>query len=1013
MLSRLQTLRAFGPLSRRVSTIAVCALAAAAAFAGTFGTVTPIGGMASDLALDEARGVVYVANYTANRIDAISTATGQIKTSFSVPVQPSSLSLSPDGRFLAITHLSSFKEPQTASNGLTVMDLSRNTKRSVTLASPPMGVSFLYNGKALVATATQFLLLDPTTGAAVTITTVEDLIKPKDLPVPTPTPPREIIRASMGASGDMRTVWGAIEALDAEDKILLFRYDAVEAKMYPSVWTSEPPDGPRVVSVNQDGSNVLTGWGLFHKQGYLIAQFPDALGKFAIGGHAIDSGRNTIYAQMPTSAWTRETEPVLQIVDADNLTVREKIRLKENLTGRAVLNAAKDVMYAVSDSGLMTLPVGSLNKTPRVAANLEDLVFRGQWCDRRTMVAPLEIVDPGGNATDFTITPTIPGVTVSPASGVTPARVNVSIDMNVFLANKGTASGLLEIGSAAAVNIPNPVRLLINNREPDQRGTFFNVPGRLVDLVMDPARNRFYVLRQDQNQVLVFNASNFTRTAILRTGNTPWSMAITKDGKYLVTGADNSQIAHVFDLDTLQPHGIIVFPFGHYPRWLATSSNAMLASVRVAGPIHTIDRIDFAGGVATELPSLGVWKNDIDVNTALVATPSGSSIMAASANGTVLLYEAASDTFVVARQDVDKLSGAIAALSDTVFVVDNIVMNRSLTPVRKLDTANGQSSGYAMSGGLGLRMSAPGISSPGIVQRIDFSGSASHPAVRMTEAPLLAASLSQDGTFTRSLAPAPDGKALVSLSTSGFTVLPSDYDAAAALPHIGSIASAADLSSPVAPGGLFSIGGTNLSAVNAASSEIPLPTLLGDSCMTVNDKLVPLVFVSPTQINGQIPFEVAGGASMILRTPAGVSNTFQFTIQPQAPSVFRAEYPGLKGMILTVVRAANNEPVTVANPIHPDDWITIFATGLGAASGAVTGAAGPSEPLSQVLAKPVVTLGGLNVPVSFAGLAPGQVGVYQINAKVPWKSVPEGMSVPLKIAQGSYSTTVNVRVVKP
>ena len=48
---------------------------AAAAWGGTFGTVVSIGGEASDLALDETRGVLYIANFTANRIDVMSLAT--------------------------------------------------------------------------------------------------------------------------------------------------------------------------------------------------------------------------------------------------------------------------------------------------------------------------------------------------------------------------------------------------------------------------------------------------------------------------------------------------------------------------------------------------------------------------------------------------------------------------------------------------------------------------------------------------------------------------------------------------------------------------------------------------------------------------------------------------------------------------------------------------------------------------------------------------------------------------
>src|ERR1700738_4254366 len=64
--------------------------------AGTFGKVVAIGGQASDLALDESRGVLYVANFTANRIEVMSLSTNTIQTSINVAAQPSSLAISPD-----------------------------------------------------------------------------------------------------------------------------------------------------------------------------------------------------------------------------------------------------------------------------------------------------------------------------------------------------------------------------------------------------------------------------------------------------------------------------------------------------------------------------------------------------------------------------------------------------------------------------------------------------------------------------------------------------------------------------------------------------------------------------------------------------------------------------------------------------------------------------------------------------------------------------------------------------
>jgi uncharacterized protein (TIGR03437 family) len=58
----------------------------------------------------------------------------------------------------------------------------------------------------------------------------------------------------------------------------------------------------------------------------------------------------------------------------------------------------------------------------------------------------------------------------------------------------------------------------------------------------------------------------------------------------------------------------------------------------------------------------------------------------------------------------------------------------------------------------------------------------------------------------------------------------------------------------------------------------------------------------------------------------------------------------------------------------------------------------------------VVTLGNSTLPVSYAELTPGEVGVYQINVTVPFDAA-SGLSVPLVINQGGAATTVLVRVV--
>jgi uncharacterized protein (TIGR03437 family) len=120
---------------------------------------------------------------------------------------------------------------------------------------------------------------------------------------------------------------------------------------------------------------------------------------------------------------------------------------------------------------------------------------------------------------------------------------------------------------------------------------------------------------------------------------------------------------------------------------------------------------------------------------------------------------------------------------------------------------------------------------------------------------------------------------------------------------------------------------------------------------------------------------------------------------------------GPQADVPTVVRANNNQVVTLSNPVHHGDVLTIYATGLGRTSPSVeTGVPAPSDPPASALVSPVVTIGGVPVEVLFAGLSPGEVGIYQINVRVGG-AVPPGLSVPLAITQGSIATEVPVRVV--
>ncbi|HEX4593784.1 MAG TPA: hypothetical protein VH157_05900, partial [Bryobacteraceae bacterium] len=496
--------------------------------------------------------------------------------------------------------------PASQTNAITVIDLTTNGKQTFALGKPPLGVAFGLDGLALVVTTTDFLLLDPASGTTTELDSIAG-VTAKTLPQPAASFPSNIVAASFAASADGTKIYGISDNL-------IFSYDVTSRALHAGLYVASPTLGPRAVSVSQDGSYFTGGWALMDPRFYDISEFGNISGALNVGTSSIDSARNVIYAQMPPPGAL--VAPVMQIVDSDNLTLRKSINLPENFAGKSTLSSDGNTLYGVSDSGVMVLPVGSLSNAHQVTATQQDMVFRGNFCDRRVSTQTLTIVDPGGGNTAFSISSNTTGLSVNPSSGVTPATITVSVDPNVFSSQTGTVVGTLTLKSGQAVNNPLPVRVLINSHEPAQRGTFIDVPGKLVDLLADPVRSRFYILRQDQNQVLVFSSINNTQIATLRTGNAPMGMTITFDRRYLLVGCDKSHYVNVFDLETLQPQQPVRMFNGDYVQSLAASSNAILAVTRNAsGGDPNIHSIDLISRSSSRLPTLGVYQNKVALNS--------------------------------------------------------------------------------------------------------------------------------------------------------------------------------------------------------------------------------------------------------------------------------------------------------------------------------------------------------------------------------------------------------------
>ena len=188
-----------------------------------------------------------------------------------------------------------------------------------------------------------------------------------------------------------------------------------------------------------------------------------------------------------------------------------------------------------------------------------------------------------------------------------------------------------------------------------------------------------------------------------------------------------------------------------------------------------------------------------------------------------------------------------------------------------------------------------------------------------------------------------------------------------------------------------------LGAPQAQASGAPLPTSLAGVGVTVGGRPAPLLYVGPTQINFQVPYETPfGGTADVVVTANGISTAAaSVTVTPAAPGIF--VYGNNWAVVLNQDYSLNGP----SNPAKVGSYVMLYGTGAGAASPAVpTGSAAPASPLSMVT-NVTATINGLPAKVTFQGLAPTFVGLLQVNLQVP--TLPSG-SYLLQIAAGGVKS---------
>ncbi|HWZ31345.1 MAG TPA: hypothetical protein VNX18_08435 [Bryobacteraceae bacterium] len=555
-----------------------------------------------------------------------------------------------------------------------------------------------------------------------------------------------------------------------------------------------------------------------------------------------------------------------------------------------------------------------------------------------TLSAALEVDVRSGLA------PSIITFTMDPGRSAVTRTPGTNLYTGVTPAGSGTAISLT-LQSPNAINVPPAIRIFMNYRDSTMRGLIHPVPTTttaaegLQDIVLDEPRNRVYITNSGYNRIEVFDTQRMQFQNPISVGQLPHQMAMGLDGSTLYVANTGGESISIVDLDRQQITGTIPFP--------PTPAAGNAAAVSVRGMAMGLNGLEIVlsngtlwkviGGQAE--PRVGTSITGINATTgaqtalpgptatAMLGSDDGASVILLNGTGGAYLYDGLSDAYTSARQLFGGTTPIIgyygplgAALSGSFLLSDGLVLNHSLTPIGgaaspgqlTITPPTGPGGG---GGGVGVsstglrnvaavapvgssafvRMTTPvrtsltSTTSDDIhttLEAVDTNTGATAVAARMPENPVstvLGASRIQ--VPPRQMVVDSVGN-VYAITLTGLSVMPLTPSGTATQPQIAAsrgIVNATDNTTNFKPGSFINITGVNLASAAAANS-LPVPVVLGGSCVLIDQVAIPLLSTSAGQISAQIPVNVRPGANVVqVRSLATAQQSTPIVVTVQKP----------------------------------------------------------------------------------------------------------------------------------
>ena len=321
--------------------------------------------------------------------------------------------------------------------------------------------------------------------------------------------------------------------------------------------------------------------------------------------------------------------------------------------------------------------------------------------------------------------------------------------------------------------------------------------------------------------------------------------------------------------------------------------------------------------------------------------------------------------------------------------------------VAKIDLISGVAASFGVASGNNQSGAAStGLANPISVFVKDGRGNAASgvtvtfTAANATVNPAIATTDAQGIASTRVTLGSSAGTASVTATIPGLppVVFMATIQGPAAQIAISGVVNGASFAPNVARNSIVTIFGANMATTTVTASSAPLSVVLGGTSVAVSGKLVPLFYVSPGQINFQLPDDIALGSATLIVTSGGASSApFAFAVAAAAPGILQF------GVNRAVAQNADFTVNNSDNPAAAGTAITVYFTGQGDVDNPVpAGSATPAEPLARPVFASTAKIGGQDAQILFIGLTPGFIGLAQANIVIP------------SLASGDYPLVITI-----